>query len=232
MLRPCLTIGAAVLMATPALAQSTSKKKYEPEPSTFSSRKDHKDGSASLTFGTRLPAAVDTKLGVDLGLAGQGDPRPDPGKLLDTPDDRGNGSGWASMVVPHGPLGFTKATVDARLDPVQDQSKFGMAVSHPVGEDFLMTLQNSYALTRTGIPLGPSSAEHRVETGRILRLEMLSTSTAVSAGTRSSSIDDKQLHMFSAEQKIVGPLSVTGSVSETPTGIVDKTLKAGFRTTW
>jgi hypothetical protein len=71
-----------------------------------------------------------------------------------------------------------------------------------------------------------------VETGRTLRFDVLSTSTALSAGTKSSTLDEKELRMIAAEQKVIGPLSITGSMSETPTGVLDKTLKAGFRTTW
>jgi hypothetical protein len=38
---------------------------------------------------------------------------------------------------------------------------------------------------------------------------------------------------LSAEQKLFGgPLSVTGSVSETATGDTSKSLRAGFKRTW
>ena len=68
--------------------------------------------------------------------------------------------------------------------------------------------------------------------GHTVRFDILATSTAFSAGTKSSTLEEKALRVISAEQKIVGPLSLTGSVSETPTGIFDKTLKAGFKKTW
>lgn len=213
----------------PALAES---KNTEPESATFTSRKDNKDGSSSLTFGTRIPSAVDTKVGVDLGLAAPTDVEIDPAKLLDKANDRGDGAGWASMVVPAIPFGFTKAKVDARHDPAQDQSNFGMAVSRPVGDGLLMTLQNSYAVNRSGAPVPSGLQTHNLETGRTLRFDVLATSTAFSAGTKTSTIEEKTLRTISAEQKIVGPLRVTGSVSETPTGVLDKTLKAGFKTTW
>jgi hypothetical protein len=220
---------AVVAMAQPAAAQT---KKAADENATFSSRKDHKDGSSSLTFGTKLPTTVETKLGVDLGLAGPGELGQDPGKLLEKPDDRNAGAGWASMVIPGTPLGFSKAKVDARLDPTQDQGKFGVAVSRPLGEGLLMTLQSSYAVTGNTVPVMPTPTGHHVETGRILRFDVLATDTALSAGTKSSTTDDKSFRMLSAEQKIIGPLSVTGSVSETPTGLLDRTLKAGFKKTW
>jgi hypothetical protein len=231
MFRPSAIIMLCALAvgAQPAFAQT--KKKAVATAPTFSSRTDNKDGSSSLTFGTMLPMVVDTKMGVDLGLVGASEFTPDPGKLLERPNDRGSGAGWASMVVPATPFGFTKAKVEARYDPAQDQSKFGMAVSRPIGEGFLMTLQNSYAVSGA-IPIVPAAHDYNVETGRILRFDVLSTNTAFSAGTKSSSMDDKQLRTISAEQQIIGPLSITGMVSETPTGVVDKVLKAGFKKTW
>lgn len=221
--------GVLVALMLPAHAQS---KKSEPESATFSSRKDNKDGSSSLTFGTRIPSAVETKVGVDLGMAAPTDVEIDPAKVMEKPNDRGAGAGWASLAVPSIPFGFSKAKVDARVDPTQDQSNFGLAVSRPVGGGLLMTLQNSYAVNRNATPITPGIQAHSVETGRTLRFDVLSTATAFSAGTKSSTLDEKSLRTISAEQKIVGPLSVTGSVSETPTGILDKTLKAGFKKTW
>src|SRR6266404_5474852 len=48
-----------------------------------------------------------------------------------------------------------------------------------------------------------------------------------------SSTDDKWLRTLSAEQKLFGgPFSLTGSVSETATGDLSKSLKAGFKRTW
>jgi hypothetical protein len=231
MFRPSaiMVLCAAVVAAQPVVAQS---KKKAANTSAFSSRTDNKDGSSSLTFGTALPTTIDTKLGVDLGLAGQGDIPSDPGRFLEQPSDRGSGAGWASMLVPAMPLGFTKAKVDARLDPTQDQGKFGLAVSRPIGESFLMTLHNSYAVTGAAIPILPAQHDYAVETGRTLRFDVLSTSTAFSAGIRSSTMDDKELRTLSAEQQIIGPLSVTGTINETPTGVIDKIFKAGFKKIW
>lgn len=219
---------AAAAMTSVAQAQS----KNEPDSTTFSSRKDNKDGSSSLTFGTRLPSAIETKLGVDLGLTGSNDFAPDVNKLLDKPNDRGSGAGWASMTTPSAPLGFTRAKVEARHDPAQDQSNFGVAISHPVGEGLLMTLQNGYAVNGSAIPFAPPGGSQNVEHGRTVRFDVLSTNTAVSAGTKSSTLDERSLRTFSAEQKVIGPLSITGTISETPTGLLDRALKAGFKKTW
>jgi len=48
-----------------------------------------------------------------------------------------------------------------------------------------------------------------------------------------SSTDDKWLRTLSAEQKLFGgPVSITGSVSETAAGDISKSLKAGFKRSW
>jgi hypothetical protein len=55
----------------------------------------------------------------------------------------------------------------------------------------------------------------------------------VSLGANISSTDEKWLPSLSAEQKLFGgPFSVTGSVSETPTGETSKSLTAGFKRQW
>src|SRR5260370_1372766 len=74
---------------------------------------------------------------------------------------------------------------------------------------------------------------HSWATSQALRFNFLPTDTSVSFGADISSIDDKWLRTLSAEQKLFGgPFSVTGSVSETATGDLSKSLKAGFKRTW
>lgn len=228
-----LVLAAAIVVAQPSLAQSKKRKPAEDAWSTFSNRTDNEDGSSSLTFGAKVPttSTIETKMGLDFGLGGRSDVTRDPAKLLERPADHNSGAGWASMAVPAMPLGFTKAQVDARFDPTAEQSKVGVAVSRPIGPSFLMTLQNSYAVT-SAVPLVPTAHNYNVESGHSVRFDVLSTHTAFSAGTRSSTIDDREFRTISAEQKIIGPLSISGTVSETATGELDKVLRAGFRTTW
>src|SRR5499427_11051395 len=74
---------------------------------------------------------------------------------------------------------------------------------------------------------------HSWATSQALRFNILPTDTSVSFGADISSTDDKWLRTLSAEQKLFGgPFSVTGSVSETPTGDLSKSLKAGFKQNW
>ena len=79
----------------------------------------------------------------------------------------------------------------------------------PVGENVTATLQNGLAVTS---PL---------------------PNATMSLGANISSTDEKWLPSLSAEQKLFGgPFSVTGSMSETPTGETSKSLTAGFKRQW
>jgi hypothetical protein len=48
-----------------------------------------------------------------------------------------------------------------------------------------------------------------------------------------SSSDERLLPSVSAEQKLFdSPLSVTGSISQRPTGETDRSIMAGFKKSW
>jgi len=199
---------------------------------TFSSRTDHDDGSSSLTFGTRLPAPGQAKLGLDLATAAPANTTI-PEALSGAAADRESGAGWASLALPTAPLGLSKAELDARIDPNQDQRKVGVALTRPVNGSLAVTVENSYAMNGGALPFAaPSAAATSYEVGNTLRFDLLSTKTSFSAGETLSTLDEKRLRSVSAEQKIVGPLSIAGTVSETPTGALDRTIKAAFKATW
>jgi len=65
-----------------------------------------------------------------------------------------------------------------------------------------------------------------------VRLE-LPSATALSAGAKLSSSDERLLPSVSAEQKLFDtPLSVTGSISQRATGETDRSITAGFKRSW
>jgi hypothetical protein len=149
--------------------------------------------------------------------------------------DQSTGVGWATITAPgfEAPLGWDKAAIDTRVDPSQEQGKLGTTLSRsvPVGDDVSLTLQNGVSVTRS-LPNATGQA-HSWATSQALRFNFLPTDTSVSFGADISSIDDKWLRSLSAEQKLFGgPFSVTGSVSETATGELSKSLKAGFKQNW
>jgi len=152
--------------------------------------------------------------------------------------DQSSGVAWATITAPgfEAPLGWDKTSIETRVDPSHEQGKLGTTLSRsvPVGDDVSLTLQNGVSMTRS-LPNAAGQA-HSWATSQALRfnfLPFLPTDTSMSFGADISSIDNKWLRTLSAEQKLFGgPFSVTGSVSETATGDLSKSLKAGFKRTW
>jgi hypothetical protein len=150
--------------------------------------------------------------------------------------DQSTGVAWANVTAPglDSPLGWDKTSVETRLDPSQEQGKLGTTLSRsvPVGDSVAVTLQNGVSVTRT-LPSAAQTPSQTWASSQAVRFNILPTDTALSLGGNISSTDDKWLRTLSAEQKLFGgPLSVTGSVSETTAGDLSKSLKAGFKRTW
>jgi hypothetical protein len=194
-------------------------------------------------FTTRLPSSGwNAKLGVDRRpVAALAPPLP-PEWQLGSPTDQSGGVAWANVTAPGLPLAWDKAAIETRVDP-QDQGVLGMSLSRslPVSDEVAVTLQNGYALTQTlgGSTLpwhaapGMPGWAHTIGTNHALRLSILPVDTILSFGTSHSGVDDKWLRSLSAEQKLFGgPVSVTGTLSETPAGETSKSIKAGFKRTW
>lgn len=200
-------------------------------PSNFSSRTVNDDGSTAMTVGRNLPIAWDSKIGVDvatpatphLATALPVDPRPTP-----------TGAAWASVALPDlgGPLGWDKASVNARVNPLDEQTSLGTSWSRsvPLGDSFAVTVHNGYAVTQ---PTAPNAAAPSWSTDRTLKFSILPSQTTFSAGEIFSSHEDKWLRSFGAEQKLFGgPVSVAGTASETAAGDIAKSLTARFTHSW
>jgi hypothetical protein len=149
--------------------------------------------------------------------------------------DQSTGIAWATVTAPglEAPLGWDKTSIETRIDPSQEQSKLGTTLSRsvPVGDDISLTVQNGVSITR---PLPNTAGQvHSWASSQALRFNILPTDTSVSLGADVSSTDEKWLRTLSAEQKLLGgPVSITGSVSETAAGDISKSLKAGFKRSW
>ncbi len=206
---------------------------------TFVEREDHKAGSASLTFGARLPTAVETRIGLDLDVAEAPNLRPTPPPL--TPErDRGARTAWTDIALPAAALGLDDMTLRARIETGRDQSKLATTIKRKLGDGLQLTLKNSYALageSGDAPPLAARGAANRIadrnwSSSHTVRLDLFATDTAFAATSKVSAAGDSPLHSLSAEQKIAGPLSITGTVSETDAGTADKSLKAKLSTRW
>jgi hypothetical protein len=150
--------------------------------------------------------------------------------------DQSTGVAWASVTAPglDAPLGWDKTSIETRLDPSQEQGRVGTTLSRsvPVGENFSVTLQNGVAVTRT-LPSVAQPPSQSWASSQAVRFNILPTDTTLSVGANISTTDEKWLRTLSAEQKLFGgPVSITGTVSESASGEASKSLKAGFKRTW
>lgn len=215
---------------------------YAPDKVDISQVKDN--GSGSMSLNRSLPGDWSAKVGADLTLP----PAPDGMYRPDKPlpvigGDRDSGAAWASVGVTN------LASVDARLDPVNDQSKLGTTFKHsiPLGSAYSMTLQDTYwmtqlmgtpAATPSVIPLmaappgGTPAALQTWDNQKIIKFDVLGTGTSLGAGITTASTDPIAHNTFSAEQKIYGPLHVTTAVTDFGRTGASKSINAGLRLSW
>jgi hypothetical protein len=224
-------------LRTPTLKQT---KKFD------MSRTDKSDGSSNLTLKQPLPIDWDATVGTDLGLrnAPSITNSPDPW-MSGSRDQRGSGAAWASVgLVPN------LATVDARVDPSNDQGRVGTTFKYtkPVGSNIAVTLQNTYSVTETfsaSSPTAPSAVPMMsvpTPTGLVTpqvwgsekaaKFDYLPTGTSFGAKVATSSTDPVTHNQFIAEQKVYGPLNVTTAVTDVGQTSASKSITARFKLNW
>ncbi|MPZ38255.1 MAG: hypothetical protein GEU95_09325 [Rhizobiales bacterium] len=145
------------------------------------------------------------------------------------------GVAWATVTAP-GLMAWDKTAIETRVDPYE-QTRFGVTLSRsvPFGSDVAMTLQNAFAWTQPLLEGAPIVAHgsHVVEGNHAVRFTFLPANTTLSIGASTSTAESGWRPSLSAEQRLFGgPLSITGAVSETATGELDRSLKAGFKRRW
>jgi hypothetical protein len=220
---------AAVTIAPPAAAQDKPQDKLATP--TFGSRTPQPDGSLNLTVGRRLETDWDAKVGFDAKLAPEL-ASPSLSDSLQHPPAPGHSSGtvWGTVTGPSvAPMLFDKTSVDARFEPGEEKGQVAATLSRtvPLG-DASITVQDKYSVTQTlqggGITI--------LESDRSVRLKWSPTNTTLSAGVVASSVDGQWHNKLSAEQRIVGPLSVTTTVTDPGNTTSTKSIAAGFKHTW
>lgn len=208
-------------------------------------RTDRPDGSGTVIVKKPLAPEWDANVGADLGLAANTPSVYDPRNPLGvTRNDRSSGAAWASVGVPN------FASVDARVDPNNEQGRVGTTFKHslPVGGKFAVTLQSRYSVTETlGQPqAAPSDIPLRIApTGdpaapvarvwgneNFAKLAILPTGTTLGAGLTSTSTDPVTHNTLSAEQKIYGPLGVTTAVTDVGRASESKSVSARLKLSW
>ena len=147
------------------------------------------------------------------------------------------GVAWANVTAP-GLMMWDRSAIETRVDPYQ-QTRFGVTLSRsvPVGSDVALTLQNGVAWVQPLLQGAPIVAHgggtNVVEGNHAVRFTFVPVDTTLSIGATGSNAEDGWRRSLSAEQRLFGgPVSVTGTVSETSTGELNRSLKAGFKKSW
>lgn len=218
-----------------------SRRKALPSDPEMSWKRDDKaDGASNVTVKQSVVPFWDTRIGADMNVVTK-TPTTSSEVLAqkiahDNQLAQSSGSAWAAMTAPGVGSLWDKTTIEARMDPGQDQSKLGTSLekSLPFGEQYALTFQNGYRVVQqAGVPLTNLGRPTRnYEVDQSAKLSIGDTGTSFLAGQTLSTADDKWLRKVGAEQKLFGGISITGSVAETPEGIANRSLTAGYKYTW
>lgn len=220
----------------PLRLPGTSGKSYEVK------RTEKADGSTTIVVKQPLPTAWDNSVGADLAPSNLGASAAYDRPLPTTRDGSGAGAAWASVGVPN------IASVDARVDPSNDQGKLGGTLKHsiPFGGRFAVTVQDTYSVTETmarptgptdmplmALPANPAPLTPQVfGNEKAVKFNILPTGTTLGAGVTTASNDPVTHNTLSAEQKLYGPLQVTTAVTDFGQATSNKSITAGFKLHW
>ena len=199
------------------------------------------NGTSSVSVKQSLTPFWDARIGADMTVARQGTLTTQ--ELLSQKLANGgsvpqsSGTAWAAISAPGVGAIWDKTSVEARVDPGQDQSKLGASLSKslPLSEQYSLTLQNGYNLIQQGIVPVPGIIGHPTrsyETDQSAKLSIADTGTSFMAGQTLSTADDKWLRKVGAEQKLFDGVTISGSIGETASGTANKSFSAGYKRSW
>lgn len=204
------------------------------------SSKDNPNGVSAVSVKQSLSPFFDTRVGADMTVAPE--PTTMSELLAEKATNGGNvphsdGTAWAAITAPGAGSLWDKTSVEARVDPGQDQSKLGASVSKSLmlSGDYALTLQNGYDVTEQGSAPVPGlgwRASSGYDTEQSAKLDIGNTGTSLVAGQSLSSSDDKWLRKLGAEQKLPDGVTLSGSIGETARGVADESITAGFKRSW
>lgn len=202
---------------------------------------DNANGSAALTVKQSVSPLRDTRIGADMTVVHPSSPLTASDLVtdklgIDGAPSQSSGTAWAAATAPGLGSIWDKTAIEARVDPAQDQTKFGTSLSKSVpldGGQYAVTLQNGYNVVQQSTLPGIGGHFGRsYGTDQSARLNITDTGTSLTAGQSLSSADDKWLRKVGAEQKLFDGLSIAGSISETALGPLNASLRAAFKRTW
>jgi len=205
------------------------------------SANERSNGTSAVSVKQSISPFWDTRIGADMTVARQGaattseqlsEKLANGGSL-----PQSSGTAWAAITAPGVASIWDTTAVEARVDPGSEQSKLGTSLSKslPISEQYSLTLKNDYNLIQQGIVPVPGIVSHPArshETDQSARLSIADTGTSFMAGQTLSASDDKWLRKVGAEQKLFDGVTISGSIGETSTGTVSKSLGAGFKRSW
>ncbi len=193
-------------------------------------RSRNADGSGTVRVARALSRDGTFRVGADFDVAGVPATTYEPDKLLPgKATDNTSGAAWASV-------GLTRhATVDARIDPGNEQGTLGATLEHsvPLGRNISVTLRGRYAVSDTFAALAEEDAAAPVlSNDQAVRLNIGSSGTTLSAGVSANSADPVTHNTLSAEQQVYGPLHVTTAITDAGQPTSNRSLTAGLRLSW
>ena len=205
------------------------------------SSNERPNGTSAVSVRQSITPFWDTRIGADMTVARQGTLTTS--ELLSEKLANGgslpqsSGSAWAAISAPGVASIWDKTSVEARVDPGQEQSRLGTTLSKslPLNEQYSLTLQNGYNLIQQGIVPVPGIISHPArsyEADQSAKLSIADTGTSFIAGQTLSTSDDKWLRKIGAEQKLFDGVTISGSIGKTPSGSANKSLSAGFKRSW
>jgi hypothetical protein len=199
------------------------------------SSQDKANGSA-VSVKQSVSPFMDTRIGADMTVVRQPTTLSEllTEKATGIYQSQSSGTAWASVSAPGVGSIWDKTTVEAKVDPSQDQGSLGTSLSKSLklGEQYSLTLQNGYNMTQGFAPTPGGTARTTYATDQSAQFGVTETGTSFSAGQTLSTSDERWLRRIGAEQKIVGGFNISGSIAETPLGIANKSLTAGFKQSW
>ena len=228
-------------LTAPAPKKSAASNGAADSPEASWSSNARPNGTSAVSVKQSITPFWDTRIGADMTVARQGTLTTS--ELLSEKLANGgslpqsSGTAWAAISAPGVASIWDKTSVEARVDPGQEQSRLGTSLSKslPLDEHYLLTLQNGYNLIQQGIVPVPGIVSHpsrSYETDQSAKLSIADTGTSFIAGQTLSTSDDKWLRNVGAEQKLFDGVTISGSIGETPSGAANKSLSAGFKRSW
>jgi hypothetical protein len=235
-----LNVDVSTLNLAPAKGRAASKGSADGGAAWSSSLKGN--GASSVSVKQSVFPFWDARVGADMTVVNPNSTTTSADLLRqkyapDAAPSQSSGTAWAAITAPGVGTLWDKTAVEARIDPGQEQGKLGTSISKqvPLSEQYALTLQGGYNLIQQGflpVPGVPAHPSRNTETDQSAKLSITDTGTSFTAGRTLSSNDDKWLGKVGAEQKLFDGVTISGSISETPSGAVNKSFGAGFKRSW